>query len=150
MASALPAGALEHVRHDVARHVEETEDVRLDHLFPIVNLGILHGLDAPRQARIVDEDIDVEQARMLLRDGLDVGAAAHVEDDGGHVGAVAVGPALGLLLEDFLAPPGHDNLLAAVAAERLSGGLADTRRGSRDENAGVGKRGCHGTGHATP
>ena len=49
---------------------DEPRAVRLDHLLPLVKVGLLGGLEPERQAGVVDEHVDLGERRRERRDEL--------------------------------------------------------------------------------
>ncbi len=77
-----PVVALDHIRQDQPRHVQQAFDVGVDHLIPIVGLGGPGGIGAFGQAGVVDEDRDVGDERsFLFKGGFALGQIADVENE---------------------------------------------------------------------
>ena len=50
--------AADHTRHDEACHRQQTLDVRVDHLVPVVEIALVFWFETTGESRVVDEDVD--------------------------------------------------------------------------------------------
>ena len=130
----MAAVACDHAGQQRARHVHETGDVGRDHPVPLRHVGFVRGLEAERQAGVVDEHVDLAPALGKRAgqggDGLRVG---DVEREGQHL-------TLRLLrqgLQPLGAPPRGDHAMA-VGDEPPGDRRAEAGRRAGDED-----RQCH-------
>src|ERR1700683_1517308 len=125
-----PAAAGDHLRQERAGQVDQPGAVGLDHLVPLVDIGVLGGRQAEGQAGVVDQDVDRrELLRQRGRKPFDAGPVPDVEGHGQQqVGAELAGQGR----KPLGAPRGGDDPVAAGGDPAGRGGAeAGTRPGDQ-------------------
>ncbi|MNQ93015.1 hypothetical protein D3C85_1084590 [compost metagenome] len=125
------APARDQARQQAARDRDQSGDVGVDHLTPLIQIGVLGGGGAQRQPGVVDQDVDVAKALgQGVQGRVDGGLVADVEDEGmDHVGAQLSHQ----FVQTLGATAGGDDLPAG-GGEAARRSLADARRGAGDED----------------
>ena len=102
----MTAAAGDHAGQDRAGAVDQALAVGVDHLVPVVKVGLLGGPEAEREARVVDEHVDgAELLRQALDRGGDAGPVPDVELQREDLRAELVGE----ILQPVSAAGGHDD-----------------------------------------
>jgi len=129
----MAAAARDHPRQHRAGHVEQALDVGVDHLFPVLQVGLVDLVEPAREPRVVDQDVHRLPAFGQGRDGgCDCLCIAHVQHDRVGLDAVLCGQFPGQRVEAFLAARGQDQV-DALGGQRPRGRRADARSHARHE-----------------
>ncbi|MNM92068.1 hypothetical protein D3C81_1043880 [compost metagenome] len=114
--------------------VHQALDVGVDHGFPVVQAAVLRGIDAQRQACVVDQATQLVETRRQVGEGVFHGlAVTHVEHQAVNLG---LGRQLGAQGVQTLLAAAGENQLPASLGETPGSGFAETGSRASDENGG--------------
>ena len=128
-----PLPVLDHHPRDGARDVEQTLDVRVNHLVPVHRVALVDVLEPGSQSGIVDQYVDrAEMAGQRVDRALGLETVAHVESEDQRLDAEFLFQAVVEGLQPVRPTTGDDQIVTQFG-QRPCGGGSYARGSSRDK-----------------